>query len=113
MRREQLQRVPLIERAGMRSLPRRLVFDDRRPLGIVEALEAVALEFELAGLGLQPAQILLGVVRRQRLRLGYVLLPVFPEPAERHRRAQFLLFRRHHVITALEELLPRADLWQI
>ena len=81
MRREHLQRIAL-EILRVRAFRRRLVFDDRRPLGIVDALEAVALEFELARLRLQPAQIFLGVVRRQRLRFRHVLLAVLPEPAE-------------------------------
>ena len=54
VRREQLQRIAREQLARMRPLPRRLVLHDRRPLRVLEALEAVALELELARLGLQP-----------------------------------------------------------
>ncbi len=79
----------------------------------MEALQARALEFELARLGLQPAQIFPVVVGGQRLGLRHILLAVLPEPAERHRGAQLLLLGRHHVIAALDELLPRDALGQV
>src|SRR5215831_20785949 len=97
----------------MRPFPRWLVFYNRRPLGIVEALETVAFEFELAGLGLQPALKFLRVIGRQRMSLGDILLTIFPKPAERHRRAQFLLLGRHHVVAPADEFLPRYVLRQI
>ena len=112
MRREQLQRIALVLRR-VRAFPGRLVFDDRRPLRVLEALEAVALELELAGLRLQAAQEFLGVVGRQRLRLRHVLLAVLPEPAEGHRRAQLLLLGRHDVVAALQQLLERDHLRQV
>src|SRR5687767_10589620 len=97
----------------MRTFPRWLILHDRRPLRVLEALEAVALELELAGLGLQAAQEFFGVVRWQRLRLRHVLLAALPEPTERHRRAQLLLLGRHHVVAALHQPPERDHLWQI
>src|SRR5208282_845987 len=97
----------------MRPFPGRLVFDDRRPLRILEALEAVALEFKLARLGLQPLEVFAGIIGWQRLRLGHILFSVLPEPAKRNRRAQLFLLGRHDVITFSYELLPRYAFGQI
>src|SRR5262249_26275637 len=100
VRREQLQRITREQLAGMRALPGWFVFDDRRPFRIIEALKRIAFKFEFAGLGLQSAEEFFGIVRRQGLRFRYVFLAVFVEPAERYRRAQLLLFRRHNEIAA-------------
>src|SRR5208337_4094103 len=81
--------------------------------GIVEAFEAVALKLELARLRLQPAQEFPRVVGWQRVRFRYVFLSVFPEPAERNRRPQLLLFRRHDKVAATNEFLPGNMLRQV
>ena len=113
VRREQLQRIFPEQLARLRALPRRHVFDDRRPLRIVQTLEAVALELELARLGLQAFEELHRVVGRQWVRLRNVLLAAFPEPAEGDRRAQMLLLRRHDEVAAANELLPRHHLGHV
>ena len=106
VRREQLQRIFPEQLARLRALPGRYVFDHRRPLGIIRALETVAFELKLARLGLQAFEELHRVIGWQWMRLRNVLLAAFPEPAEGDRDAQVLLLRRHDVVTALDELLP-------
>jgi hypothetical protein len=113
VRREQLQRIFPEQLARVRALPRRHVFDYGRPLGIVQSLETVALEFELARLGLQPLEELQRVVGGKRVRLRNVLLAAFPEPAKRDGRAQMLLLRRHDEVPAANEFLPRHHLGQV
>lgn len=62
MRRYRLQRITLIELLSTAAFPRMDAFVDRRSLWILETREC---EFELSGLCLQAAQILLAILARQ------------------------------------------------
>ena len=84
MRRDQLQRIAL-EVFRLSPLPGRQIFDDRRAFRIVgiKMFKARALEFKLAGLGLQTLKVVLAIVARQRMRLRHVLFPSFVKPPVR------------------------------
>ena len=101
VRREQLQRIALehLAECGPSQDGSYLTIGGRS--GSLKRLRLLHSNSSLPDWVCRPVADIPRVVRRQRLRLRHVLLAVLPEPAERHRRAQLLLLRRHDVIAAL------------